>query len=113
MLVSEKAVVTGKLGENATPCAVGVPTAPQNCGSSLGRASVPPPVDGSPVSLRASYHVRPPAPLAGSTARRGKNLLLAVESSLTRTAALHVRPSLSLWRRRMNVSAPPGAAASV
>src|SRR5690242_6132310 len=72
-------------------CPPSVLKAPQNCASSLGTPSVSP---GPPVprSLRASYHTTASLPLVGSSEILGRNWLLVVWSSLTRTPPLHVTP---------------------
>src|SRR5215510_11704379 len=71
--------------------------APQNCASSLAIPSVSP---GPPVprSLRLSYQTVASLPVVGSSDSLGRNWLLTVWSSLTRTAPLHVAPLLSEWR---------------
>src|SRR5512142_848378 len=68
--------------------------APQNCASSLGIPLVSP---GPPVprSARESYQTTARLPVVWSSEILGRNWLLCVLSSLTRTPALHVAPSSS------------------
>src|SRR6266496_4277398 len=58
----------------------------------------------TPPSLRESYHVAPRNPVDWSSAIRGRNWLLVVASSFTRTAELHVAPLSSEWRASMSLS---------
>src|ERR671936_1184754 len=70
--------------------------APQNCASSFGTPSVSPapPV---PKSARESYQTTAILPVVGSSEIFGRNWLLDVASSFTRTAALQVAPPSSEW----------------
>src|SRR4051794_10242241 len=77
------------LGENVSPPSV--LNDPQYCASSFGTPSVSP-LPPVPRSLRASYHVAARLPDVGSSESFGRNWLLVVASSLTRTGALHVAP---------------------
>src|SRR5713226_5953106 len=89
----EVPVLICRLGVNACPSAL---NAPQNWASVLGRPSVsPPPV---PVSLRASYQATARFPVLGSSEILGRNWLLVVASSLTRTGVLQLEPWLSEYR---------------
>src|SRR6266545_982371 len=76
--------------------------APQNWASSFGIPSVSPgpPV---PASLRASYQTAATLPVVGSSEIFGRNWLLAVWSSFSRTAALQLAPPSSECRERMSV----------
>src|SRR5438477_12939269 len=65
--------------------------APQTCASSLGMPSVSP-APPAPRSLRASYQLTARLPLVGSREILGRNWLLVVLSSFTRTPALQVAP---------------------
>src|SRR5437868_417033 len=71
--------------------------APQNWASSFGSPSVSPapPV---PESFRESYQTTASFPLVGSSEIFGRNWLLVVLSSFTRTGALQVAPLSSEWR---------------
>src|SRR6266498_3028391 len=71
--------------------------APQNWASSLAIPSVSPGPP-APRSLRLSYQTAASLPVVGSSEIFGRNWLLTVWSSLTRTAGLHVAPLLSEWR---------------
>src|SRR5713101_239229 len=68
--------------------------APQNCASSFGRPSVSP-APPLPRSLRASYQTTAICPVVGSSEILGRNWLLALLSSFTRTGVLHVAPPSS------------------
>src|SRR5512135_3178566 len=65
--------------------------APQNCASSLGMPSVSP-APPAPRSFRVSYHTTARLPVVWSRAIFGRNWLLVVGSSFTRTPALQVAP---------------------
>ena len=68
--------------------------APQSCASSFGRPSVSPEPP-RPRSFRASCHTTATSPVVGSSEIFGRNWLLAVLSSLTRTPSLQVAPPSS------------------
>src|SRR5712691_7474078 len=82
------------LGVNEVPPSV--LNAPQNCASSLGMPSVSPGPP-SPRSALASYQPTARLPVVGSREIFGRNWLLVVRSSFTRTGALQVAPPSSEW----------------
>src|SRR5439155_11756390 len=74
---------------------------PNSTASSLATLFVDPD-PGTPPSFRESYQVAPRKPVLWSSAIRGRNWLLVVASSFTRTAALHVTPLSSEWRASLS-----------
>src|SRR5437867_9380412 len=88
-------VLIWKFGVKETPPSA--LNAPQNCASSFGMPSVSPGPP-APRSARESYHTTARLPVVGSREIFGRNWLLLVPSSFTRTAALHVAPPSSEWR---------------
>src|SRR6059036_2245646 len=88
-----------RFGENVWPS---LEKAPQNCASSSGTPSVSPapPV---PRSARESYQTTAIRPVVGSSEIFGRNWLLVVASSLTRTGPLQVAPSSSERRTSTSV----------